>query len=41
MCELFIELLTVRLQHDPVPCNLLHTLGTPLAKWFNIVLGIR
>lgn len=27
MCELFIELLTARLQHDPVPCNLLHTLG--------------
>ena len=27
MCELFIELLTARLQHDPVPFNLLHTLG--------------
>ena len=27
MCELFIELLTTRMQYDPVPCHMLNTLA--------------
>ena len=27
MCELFIELLTTRMQYEPVPCHMLNTLA--------------